>query len=148
MAAGSALVALALSLSTWERWRARRRRHELAWALALCMATVASSALWWGAATGWSGPAFRVFYLFGAIADVPVLALGTVYLLAGPRHGDRGAAAVALLVAFAAGVMLATPLRHPVPVHRLPQGSQVFGPLPRVLAAVACWPARRGAPAG
>ena len=137
LAAAASLVALAFSMSTFERWLARRRRHELAWSVALGLFTVASGALWVGATVGWSGPTFRVFYLFGAIVDVPVLGLGTVYLLARPRHGDRATAIVGLVGAFAAGVVLAAPLRHAVPVHRLPRGSEVFGLLPRLLAAVA-----------
>jgi hypothetical protein len=44
---------------------------------------------------------------------------------------------VALAVAFAAGVVAVAPFQGPLPLHRLPQGSEVFGPLPRILAAVA-----------
>ena len=86
---------------------------------------------------GGTEPTFRLFYLFGAIADVPFLALGTVYLLAGSPIGDRWAAGTALFVAFAAGVVAIAPFTHAVPRHELVQGSDVFGPLPRVLAAVA-----------
>jgi hypothetical protein len=136
LATGAALVALAFALCTYERWLARRRRHELAWSGALLLFALASAALAAGAATGWNGPLFRLFYLFGAIANVPFLALGTVYLLGGARRGDRWALAIALFVAFAAGVVAVAPLRAPVPLGRLPQGSDVFGPLPRVLAVV------------
>lgn len=137
LAAAAGLVALAFALSTLERWLDRRRRHELAWTVALFMFTVGAGALLLGAANGWNGPTFRVFYLFGAILNVPFLALGTVYLLGGRRRGDAWAAAVALAGAFAAGVLAVAPLHGDVPVHRLPQGSEVFGVLPRVLAAVA-----------
>src|SRR5262249_9679273 len=121
------------------------KRHEAAWSVALALFTVASSALFVGAAVGWGGVSFRVFYLFGAIVNVPVLALGTVYLLGGRlragtpwwRRGDWWAAGVALFSAFAAGVMTVAPLTGAIPPDRLPQGSEVFGPLPRVLAAVA-----------
>jgi hypothetical protein len=137
LAAAAALVALAFALSTFERWLDRRRRHELAWAASLAMFSAGSAALWYGAAAGWGELSFRLFYLFGAVLNVPFLALGTVYLLGGARAGDRWTAAVSLGAAFAAGVVLVAPLRTAVPVHRLPQGSQVFGALPRVLAAVA-----------
>src|SRR5947208_7788001 len=137
LGAAATLVALAFTLSTFERWLAKRRRHELAWTVALAMFTLGSAALWYGAAAGWGGPAFRVFYLFGAILNVPFLALGTVYLLGGVRRGDAWAAAIALSGAFAAGVISVAPLRAAVPTDRLPQGSEVFGPLPRVLAGVA-----------
>jgi hypothetical protein len=137
LAAAAGLVALAFALSTLERWLDRRRRHELAWTVALAMFTLGAGALWLGASNGWNPATFRIFYLFGAILNVPFLALGTIYLLGGPRRGDRWAAGVALAGAFAAGVLAVAPLRAEVPAHRLPQGSEVFGPLPRILAAVA-----------
>jgi hypothetical protein len=132
----AALVALAFSLSTLERWLSGHKPHELAWTVSLLMFCVASFALAAGAAGGWNGPAFRVFWIFGAVANVPFLAVGTVYLLAGRRTGHVTAAAVALAVAFAAGVITVAPFHAALPVHRLPQGSEVFGPLPRILAAV------------
>src|SRR2546423_3550507 len=87
-AIAAALVALAFSMSTFERWLARRRRHELAWSASLLMFSVAAAALAAGAAGGWNGIWFRIFFFFGAIANVPFLALGTIYLLAG-RAGPR-----------------------------------------------------------
>lgn len=136
LAVAAALVALAFAMSTFERWLARHRRHELAWSIALVMFALASASLAAGAQLGWNGATFRVFYLFGAVANVPILALGTVYLLAGERVGDRVAAVVSLLVALGAGVVLASPFRAAIPVHELVQGSRVFGPAPRVFAAV------------
>jgi hypothetical protein len=137
LAVAAGLVALAFACSTYERWLARRRRHELAWSLALGFFSLAAFSLAAGAALGWSPVTFRLFYLFGAIVNVPFLALGTVYLLAGEQRGDRVAAVVALLSAFAAGVVLTSPLTGRLPVDQLAQGSDVFGPAPRILAAVA-----------
>ena len=137
LAAVATLVSLAFAFSTFERWLARRRRHELAWSVALAMFSIGAGALWWGATAGWDPVSFRVFYLFGAVLNVPFLALGTVYLLGDQRRGDRWAVAVALAAAFAAGVVLSSPLTADVPADVLPRGSEVFGPLPRVLAAVA-----------
>jgi hypothetical protein len=136
LAAAATLVALAFTLSTLDRWLARRRRHELAWTIALAMFTVASASLWAGAAAGWNGASFRVFFLFGAILNVPWLALGTIELLGGPRWGRPCTAVLALLSAFAAGVLAVAPLEGVVPADDLPKGSEVFGPLPRILAAV------------
>ncbi|HET7488794.1 MAG TPA: hypothetical protein VFJ85_12770 [Acidimicrobiales bacterium] len=137
LAVASALVALAFALSTFERWLARRRPHELAWSVALAMFSLASFALAAGAALGWGPVAFRLFYLFGAILNVPVLALGTVYLLGSRRRADRWAAGVALLGAFAAGVVAVAPFTRPLPRTELARGSEVFGPLPRIFAASA-----------
>lgn len=138
LAAAATLIALAFAMSTFERWLLRRRRHDLAWSAALVLFALAAAGLGAGVGVGWSAAVFRWFYFFGAIANVPVLALGTVYLLRGQRRGDRWAAAVAVGVAFAGGVIAAAPLTAPVPEEALiPQGSDVFGVLPRVLAAVA-----------
>jgi len=136
LAAAATLLAGAFAAATFERWLDRRRRHDLAWSVALALFALGALSLWAGAALGWDGPTFRLFYLFGAIVNVPTLALGTVYLLAGRRAGDVAAAGVALLGAFAAGVLAVAPLTGPIDPDRLPQGSDVFGPLPRVLAAL------------
>ena len=137
LAAGATLVALAFAMATFERWLDGRRRHELAWSVSLLLFTLGAGCLLVGAANGWNEWVFRLFFLFGAILNVPFLALGTVYLLGGQRRGDACAVAVGLAGAFAAGVLLVAPLRAPVPVDQLPRGQDVFGVLPRVLAAVA-----------
>jgi hypothetical protein len=136
VAAAAALVALAFALSTFERWLARRRPQELAWSAALLLFTLGALSLWLGASLGWAPWSFRLFYLFGAIVNVPVLALGSVYLLAGRRTGHVVAAVLAVALGFAAGVMAITPVGH-VAANELPQGSQVLPALPRVLAAIA-----------
>jgi hypothetical protein len=137
LAAGATLVAVAFAMSTFDRWLARRRPHELAWALALTLFAAGALCLWLGASAGWTIPVFRAFYLFGAVANVPVLSVGTVYLLGGRRAGNASALVVAALAAFAAGVIVSAPAHAIADIHRLPQGSHVFDVLPRVLAAVA-----------
>jgi hypothetical protein len=137
LATGATLVSLAFALSTFERWLERRRRHELGWSVALLQFSLASAALAAGAGLGWNATWFRLFYLFGAITNVPFLALGTVYLLGGERRGDVWAAIVTVAAAFAGGVVAVSPLTGPIPRDALPQGSEVFDALPRVMAAVA-----------
>ena len=104
LGAAAGLVALAFALSTLERWVAGRQPHHLAWTVALAMFSVASLALAAGAEAGWNGVTFRLFWIFGAVANVPFLAVGTVYLLAGRRTAHLTAATVALAVAFAPSV--------------------------------------------
>jgi hypothetical protein len=133
LATAAALVALAFAMSTYERWQDRRRLHELAWSIALALFALAAGALAAGEAVGWSEPLFRLFFLAGAILNVPVLALGTVYLHGG---GRRAGLAVFAFCLFATGVLAVAPFTAPVPRHDLAQGSDVFGPLPRILAAV------------
>lgn len=137
LAVGATLVALAATLSTFDRWLARRRPHEAAWATAFALFTIASGALAVGAGMGWTPATFRVFYLFGAIVNVPVLAAGTVMLHGSERAGRRAAAWVALFSAFALGVVVTAPFTAPLPVDRLARGSEVLPLLPRLLAGLA-----------
>jgi len=136
LAAAATLVAIAFAFSTGERWLRNRKGHEAAWTISLAMFALGSAALWLGASIGWSEWPFKAFYLFGAILNVPYLALGTVELLAGPKHGRRWTAIVSLLAAFCVGIVMATPLVGPIVADVLPQGKEVFGPGPRIAAAV------------
>jgi hypothetical protein len=134
--AAATLLSAAFAMSTFERWVARRRPHELVWTISLVMFALGSACLWLGGAIGWSEWTFKGFYLFGAILNVPYLALGTVYLLGGRRWGDPSTAVVSLLAAFAAGVVVAVPPVAAIGGSVLPQGSTVFSVGPRVAAGV------------
>src|SRR6478752_10763013 len=83
LAAAATLVAVAFGLSTLDRWLRRRRPYELAWTIALALFALGAGAMWWAETVGWALGSFRVFFLAGAVLNVPWLALGTVYLLAG-----------------------------------------------------------------
>ena len=146
VAAAAMLVSLALAATILERWIDRRRPQDLAWATSLGLFAAGAGALWWGASTGWSPGSFRAFYAFGAVLNVPILALGTIYLLADRRVADRITVVTVLACTFAAGVVMAAPLTGPLADHlasgsltsdELPQGSAVFAAGPRVAAAVA-----------
>jgi hypothetical protein len=136
MGAIATLVSTAFCLSTLERWRANHRPHELAWTVAMAMFALASLSYFTAAAVGWNSLDFRTFYLFGAILNVPYLALGTVYLLAGSVLGDRVRFWLNLAAAFCAGVVLTAPLAGTLDVSGIPSGKEVFGVGPRVMAAV------------
>lgn len=136
LAGASALVALAFALSTWDRWLRRRRPHELAWTIAMLLFVVASVALWWAEARGWSEPSFRIFFAFGAIINVPWLGLGTVFLLAGQRIGQIVTRWLIGFSGFALGVVWVAPMSQAVDPNTFPTAKELFGPLPRVLAAV------------
>jgi hypothetical protein len=136
LAAAAMLISLAFALSTLERWLARRRPHEAAWTISLFLFAAGSLALGAGTAFGWRDWSFRAFYLFGGVLNVPFLALGTVFLLAGPAVGRRVAIGVSLVAAFAAGVIAVAPITHPVLPGVFPTGKDHFGVLPRVFAGV------------
>ena len=135
-AAVATLIGVIFAFSTFERWLSKHRKHELAWATSLSMFAIAAFALALGAQMGWNPFLFKVFFLFGAILNVPFLALGTVYLQAGESIGNKVGTVLVLLSFFAAGILIATPIIHPLPIHQLAQGSKVFGLLPRIFAGV------------
>src|SRR4051812_30835230 len=90
-----------------------------------------------GAVNGWNTANFRAFYLFGAVLDVPWLALGTVYLLGSITFGRRVETAVWCFTGLAVGVMCSAPLhRSAITFSHIPDGKEVFGAWPRALAAV------------
>ena len=78
----AAVVALAFAVHLLFRAGKRRSWFEAVWGVALLMFAVASGALSLGVIDGWSSAAFRAYWLFGAVLNVPYLALGEIYLLA------------------------------------------------------------------
>ena len=74
--------------------------------------------------------------------NVPWLALGTVYLLVGPALGTAVRAGLVFFSGFATGVLLATPIHGTIPTDTFPVGKDLFGVLPRALAAAAAGSAR------
>ena len=87
----------------FQRWDRAGRGNPalLAWTISLAMFSVASLALLIGVVVGWSSPVFHVFYLFGAVLNVPWLALGSVLINARDLWTTRATGAVTLLVALA-----------------------------------------------
>ncbi|NCX04350.1 MAG: hypothetical protein EBW68_01040 [Actinobacteria bacterium] len=136
LAAASFIIAVAFGLSTFDRWLRRHRPHELAWTIAMGLFAIAALALWWAEARGWSSASFRVFFLFGAVINVPWLALGTVYLLAGQRAGRIVAQCLLVFSGFSAGIILTAPMKGTINPSDMPQGSDLFSALPRILAAL------------
>jgi hypothetical protein len=128
-------VATLFAQATLQRSTSARKPHELAWTVALLMFAVASAALALGASTGWDNGTFRVFYLFGAVLNVPWLALGTLYLLFGLTIGRRTQWVLVFISGLASGVLFTAPIKGPLPHSTIPVGSDVFGVFPRVLAA-------------
>ena len=107
MALLASLVAAAASATfcrrLYVRWDRGGRGNPalLAWTISLAMFSVASLALLVGVVVGWSSPVFHTFYLFGAVLNVPWLALGSVLVNARDTWTTRATGVVTLLVALA-----------------------------------------------
>jgi len=124
---GAAIIATVFGALLLRRFAARRRPYEGVWAVALFMYAVASAAAFLGVANGWSTAEFRLYWLFGAILNVPYLFAGEVYLL-----GKRKAVGHAFLALLLVGSALATWLVADASLDvkplagSLPLGKEVF----------------------
>ena len=133
--AAAALVSALFSARLFRDWRVRPRPHLACWAIALGMFAVASGAAAVGMMTGWPPAAFRIYYLFGAILNVPFLALGTLHLLAPPRIA-RVATAVVLLLTLSAVLAVAGAELNAsgLATDGIPSGAEVMPEGPRMLS--------------
>jgi hypothetical protein len=133
VAFAAALLALRLAGRLATRWRERRAPELAAWASSLVAYALAAAALAWGAAAGWSAPAFRVYYLFGGLLTAPLLGAGSLLLI-----GRRGALPVILVyVGLAAGVAVSVPLTTPVTGSEIPDASEHLRVFPARILAIA-----------
>jgi len=130
----AALVSLRLSADLVRRYRERPAPELLAWAAALGAFAAGSGTLAWGAAAGWSDPAFRVYYLFGGLLAAALLGAGSLLLL-----GVRFVAPLTLAyVGLAVGVAIAMPLTAQVSGTSIPEAQAYLDLFPaRVLAIAA-----------
>jgi hypothetical protein len=130
-------AAAAFATAVLLQYAQRHKPYQLAWGIALSMFALASLALTLGVAVGWSPATFKLYYLFGAILNVPWLALGTVLLLGRPTAARVYLGClVAFSVASLALVVLAPVASSDVAGVLVPEGRR-FLPLAVRLLAVA-----------
>ena len=94
---------------------------------------MASGALAWGAAAGWSDASFRIYYLAGGLLSAPLLGVGSL-LLVGRR---RAAPAGLVYVGLAAGIMVAVQLQVTVSGSDVPEAQDVLDLWPARVLAIA-----------
>jgi hypothetical protein len=132
LAFGAAVLTLRLAGALLARWRARRAPELAAWAASLLCYAIASGSLAWGAAHGWDGRAFRVYYLFGGLLTAPLLGVGSLLLT-----GRRWALPAGLLYAgLAVGVAVSVPLDSAISGTSVPDAQDALAFIPARLVAV------------
>ena len=132
LAFAAALLALRLAGSLAGRWRERRSPHLAVWSASLLAFALASGALAWGAAYGWSSASFRVYYLFGGMLTAALLGAGSLLL-----SGRAWALPVVLVYAgLAAGIAISESLTEPVQGTTIPDASEHLDFVPARLVAV------------
>lgn len=124
----AALVAGSFTVSLARRFPQRRSPAIALWAVALAMYAIGCLALAVGVARGFDATTFRLYWIFGAVLNVPFLAAGEVALL-WPRPITRSILLATLLVvtALTVGRTLGAPVDAAALVHALPSGKDVFG---------------------
>ncbi|MEX2393734.1 MAG: hypothetical protein WD826_04560 [Actinomycetota bacterium] len=130
------IVAVVFAVITWRAARPQEVALRI-WSVAIAQFGIATAALAWGIAFGWTPLVYRIFYLTGAVLNVAWLALGTVWLLA-PR-----ALAMVLNVLFvvaftiASAFVMSTELRSETALRgALPAPGDVMADIPRTLSRV------------
>jgi len=128
------LVSLRLSAELVRRHRVAPVPGLLAWAAALAAFAAGSGAIAWGAAAGWSDPAFRVYYLCGGLLAAALLGAGSLL-----RVGVRWVGPLTLVyVGLAVGVAVAVPLSGHIHGTEIPTAQAHLALFPaRVLAILA-----------
>jgi hypothetical protein len=154
----AAAVALVFAALLLRQFLERRRSYQMLWALALLMYAVASLAVAIGALNGWGRSGFQLYWLLGAVLNVPFLAAGELQLLIRNRTVDLVLDVILIfVVAYAISVVRGAVTDPHALAQQLPSGKHVFGDgspahrLPQlisipsylVLIVGALWSARR-----
>lgn len=132
----AALAALGFSADLWLDYRRRPRPHIAAFGTGMTMFAVATLTFYLGLAVGWSGPLYRVFYLFGAILNIPFLALGSMFLVVGRRSGHAMAIALGALTAISTTLTTTVDFANPLPPSGVPHDVFATGFGPRLFAII------------
>lgn len=145
LAIAAASIATLFAVELIVSWRRRPRLHAEIWAAAFAAYAVATWALAHGLAFGWTSISFRVFYYLGAIANISLLAAGSV-ALASERIGRIASRFIALWLVFGFFSVFLADIGGAFPVDGVPEGSDLFGftftiealtlPGPRMFAAI------------
>lgn len=123
----AALVATGFALELGRDWRRRGRPHAAIWSVAVGAFALATWALFAGLAFGWNETIFRIFYYVGAIANIPLFAAGSVYLVLGPRVGRRFLTVVLVWLGAGAVAVFAAPVEGSLATLEIPEGSDLLG---------------------
>jgi hypothetical protein len=134
----AAVAATVFTLDLVRDLAKRRRAHVVAYAIGIGMFAAATWALALGLMLGWSGPIYRTFFLFGAVLNIPFLALGSMYLVVGKRAGTIMAIALGGLSAISITLVTTVAFDRALPASGLP--TDIFPPPstfgPRTLALI------------
>jgi len=140
-----AAIASTFAAQLYLTWRIRKRLHAEIWVVAFGAYAVATWSLAHGLALGWTSISFRTFYFLGAIANISLLAVGSLALWR-ESAGRRALTPLSLWLVFGFFATFLAPFVTSLPAEGIPEGGEVFDftfmidaltlPGPRLFAAV------------
>ena len=133
------VIATLFCVDLVRKYRVSPNPHTAAYAAGIGFFALATWALFLGTATGWTSASYRAFFLFGAIVNIPVLALGSMFLVVGRKAGHVMLMLLFPLFAIALPMTVAQPFdAGTLPDGGVPSGRdlwlEMFGP--RLWAAI------------
>ncbi len=132
----AALAATGFSVDLWLNYRTRPRPHVAAYAAGMTLFALATWSLFFGVTFGWTGLSYRTFFLFGAILNIPLLALGSMFLVVGKRSGHVMTVAIGALTAISTTLTATVPFANPLPEGGIPHDIFETGFGPRLFAII------------
>ena len=132
----AALAATVFAFDLWLGYRRRPRPHIAAYGVGMTMFALATWAFYVGLTYGWTGPVYRAFYLFGAILNIPYLALGSMFLVVGRRSGHVMTIILGAFTAISTTLTATVPFANPLPESGVPHDIFASGFGPRLFAII------------
>jgi hypothetical protein len=130
------VVAAVFAAATWRAAKPTETALRV-WSVAIAQFGVATAALAWGVAFGWTPLVYRIFYITGAVLNVAWLALGTIWLLAPRVVATLLNLLFVVAATIAATIVMTTDLRSEAALHAtIPAPSEVMADVPRMLSRI------------
>lgn len=132
--AGAAATVFAVDL--WINYARKPRPHVLAYGIGITMFALATWALFGAMMMGWNPFLYRVFFLFGAVLNIPYLALGSMFLVGGKRAGHIMTVLLGAFSAIAITLVSTVGFQRELPEGGIPHDIFASGFGPRMFAAI------------
>ncbi len=132
--AGAAATVFAVDL--WINYARKPRPHVLAYGIGITMFALATWALFGAMMMGWNPFLYRVFFLFGAVLNIPYLALGSMFLVGGKRAGHVMTVLLGAFSAIAITLVSTVGFQRELPEGGIPHDIFASGFGPRMFAAI------------
>lgn len=132
--AGAAATVFAVDL--WINYARKPRPHVLAYGIGITMFALATWALFGAMMMGWNPFLYRVFFLFGAVLNIPYLALGSMFLVGGKRAGHIMTVLLGAFSAIAITLVSTVGFQRELPDGGIPHDIFASGFGPRMFAAI------------